>query len=561
MKNNKETSMNTTRILTVCMAAMLVAGGAALVDAGADWNQWRGPGRNGVAAGGPKLSALWSEKGPELVWQSEPIPSGGDGGLGSCVTYKNRVYLFVNWKRYQNQGGAADVVVCLDANTGKTLWKTNFPGREYGYGTSSTPCVYDGKVYAVGGNGMYCLDAATGREIWKVPSLGNELSSSPTVINGVLVVCTGVLKGFDPATGKEMWACPKAGNGNGNNTSPAVWKTDKQSFVIVNMGNLTCVNPSDGSIVWQGDGANHTSTPSITGDHCIVGSAVAGYKLLPDKAQKLFGTGLNDRGASQIMHNGHVFAYAGGALRCLDLTGKELWAQAVGGEISSPVLVDGKLIAVCGDGKLVMTDATTAKPAKFNEARIPVLGCSSPAVADGKLFLRLKTAVACYDLTKGPVDSSTLPPAPAVSPKNAVPGLQVAYYVGGDLNNALNLDAATPAKTGTVSVIDLAFAEAKENFGLKFTGYVHVPKDGEYTFFTNSDDGTMLFIGNIEVVNNDGMHAPKEESGSIHLKAGKHPIRVYFMQGGGGSALSVSYEGPGIAKSQIPSQALFRDAD
>ncbi|HUT57958.1 MAG TPA: hypothetical protein VNA25_08920, partial [Phycisphaerae bacterium] len=66
----------------------------------ADWNQWRGPDRNGVAAGGPKLSALWSEKGPELVWQSEPIPSGGDGGFGSCVTYKNRVYLFVNWKRY-----------------------------------------------------------------------------------------------------------------------------------------------------------------------------------------------------------------------------------------------------------------------------------------------------------------------------------------------------------------------------------------------------------------------------------------------------------------------------
>jgi len=36
-----------------------------------------------------------------------------------------------------------------------------------------------------------------------------------------------------------------------------------------------------------------------------------------------------------------------------------------------------------------------------------VLECSSPAVADGKLFLRLKTAVACYDLTKGPVDPSS----------------------------------------------------------------------------------------------------------------------------------------------------------
>jgi len=469
--------------------------------------------------------------------------------------------LFVNWKRYQNQGGAADVVVCLDANTGKTLWKTAFPGREYGFGSSSTPCVYDGKVYAVGGNGMYCLDAATGAEIWKVPSVGNELSSSPTIVAGVLAVSTGTLKGFDPANGKELWACPQAGTGNGNNTSPGVWVTDKGPLLITNMGRLTCVNPKDGSVVWQSEGADHTSTPAVAGDVCIVGSAVAGYRLLPDKAEKLFGTGLNDRGASQIMHNGHVFAYAGGALRCLDLTGKELWAQAVGGEISSPVLADGKIFAVCGDDKLVMTSATAAKPAKFNEARIPVLGCTSPAVADGKLFLRLKTAVACYDLTKGPVDPSTLPPAPAVTPKNAVPGLQVAYYVGGDLSSALKLDAAAPAKMGTVSVIDLAFAEAKENFGLKFTGYIHVPKDGAYTFFTNSDDGTRLFIGKIEVVDNDGMHAPKEESGSINLKAGKHPIRLYFMQGGGGSALSVSYEGPGIAKSQIPSQALFRDAD
>ena len=83
------------------------------------------------------------------------------------------------------------------------------------------------------------------------------------MVNGVLVVCTGVLKGFDPAAGKEMWACPKAGNGNGHNTSPAAWKTDKQSSVIVNMGKLTCVNLSDGSIVWQGDDANHNSTPSI----------------------------------------------------------------------------------------------------------------------------------------------------------------------------------------------------------------------------------------------------------------------------------------------------------
>jgi len=377
---------------------MLVGGSAALaamVDAGADWNQWRGPGRNGLAAGGPKLSAVWSEKGPELVWQSEPISTGHDhGGFGSCVTYKNRVYLF-----------GADVGLCLDATTGKTLWKKVFPGRH------STPCVYDGKVYAVGGKDIYCLDAATGAEIWKVPDAGKELCSSPTIVGGVLVVATGTLKGFDPANGKELWACAQAGNGN--ITSPGVWNTDKGSRIITSMGKLTCVNPKDGSVVWQSEGANCNSTPAVAGDICIAGDPVAGYRLLPDKAEKLFGSGLRDN-ASHLIYNDHVFAYTGGALRCLDLTGKELWAQAVGGEISSPVLADGKIFAVCGDNFLVMIDATTTKPAKPTKVRVPVLKCTSPAVADGKLFLRLKTAVACYDLTKGPVDPSTLPPAPAV---------------------------------------------------------------------------------------------------------------------------------------------------
>ena len=61
-----------------------------------------------------------------------------------------------------------------------------------------------------------------------------------------------------------------------------------------------------------------------------------------------------------------------------------------------------------------MIDATTTKPAKPTKVRVPVLKCTSPAIANGKLFLRLKTAVGCYALTKGPVDPSTLPPAPAV---------------------------------------------------------------------------------------------------------------------------------------------------
>jgi hypothetical protein len=80
-----------------------------------------------------------------------------------------------------------------------------------------------------------------------------------------------------------------------------------------------------------------------------------------------------------------------------------------------------------------------------------------------------------------------------------------------------------------------------------------VPTDGTYTFYTRSDDGSQLLIGNTLVVNNDGLHGPEERSGSIGLKAGKHAITVtYFDHAGEGDLLSVSYAGPGISKRAIP---------
>jgi outer membrane protein assembly factor BamB len=527
----------------------------------ADWHQWRGPNRNGIATDSPKLADKWGKKGPELVWQTAHIPSGGDGGFGSFAVVKDKVYFLVNWKAYQGKPGAQDVIMCLDVKTGTTLWEKAFPGQPFGCGSSSTPCVVGGKVFVAGGSALYGLDAATGEELWQVTGLVKELSSSPVIADGVLVVCTGTLKGFDPADGKELWECKEAGNGNGNNTSPAIWKNGNRELVIVNMGKLTCVNPKDGSVVWQSEDANCNSTPSISGDICIVGSHVSGFKLMPDKAEKIFGTGLGDRGASQILHNDHVFAYSGGALRCLDLTGKQLWEQGFGGEVSSPVIADGKIFAVCGDNKLVMAPATSEKPAKFYEARIPTIGCASPAVRDGKLFVRLAKAVGCYDLTKIAVDPSTMPPRVPENPGKTADGLKVDYYVGGSLDAVLNLDKATPVKTGTATQIDRSFAEVGENYGLKFTGYISVPRDGEYTFYTKSDDGSKLFIGKLEVVDNDGAHGSQEQSGCIQLKAGKHAVRVYFTQMGGGADLSASYEGQGIAKTVIPANVLFRDPE
>jgi outer membrane protein assembly factor BamB len=386
----------------VALIACLVAGSPvaraaenpAALAGNADWNQWRGPNRNGVAPKGPKLADAWGPSGPVPVWKSEEKivggPKKGYSNYGSPVVAQGKVYLYVH-----DQAGAADLVYCLDAASGKTLWKKSYPGSPDGCG-SCTPYVGGGRAYAVGTLGMYCLEAETGKEVWKTPGLSKDpkgdVNSSPALVDGVLVVFagsgkhlnpgitdpsreSGVLKGFDPATGKELWACPQATadpNRNGDmSTSAAVWNTSRGPKLITQTGKLTCVNPKDGSVISQHDDYIFTSpgTPAIVGDVCIVAGKVAGYRLGLDKAEKLFGGNEADRCGSYLLHEGHVYGDFGGIYRCFDRGGKILWQKSAGtGGISSPILADGKIFHVVGDKteskvKLAMFSATPTMPA------------------------------------------------------------------------------------------------------------------------------------------------------------------------------------------------------
>jgi signal transduction histidine kinase len=59
-------------------------------------------------------------------------------------------------------------------------------------------------------------------------------------------------------------------------------------------------------------------------------------------------------------------------------------------------------------------------------------------------------------------------------------------------------------------------------------------------------------------VNNDGVHAMIEKSGSVYLKAGRNPIRVDWFNGSYQYGLEVDYQGPGVPRQKIPDSALFR---
>lgn len=105
----------------------------------------------------------------------------------------------------------------------------------------------------------------------------------------------------------------------------------------------------------------------------------------------------------------------------------------------------------------------------------------------------------------------------------------------------------------------LSKAKRPEYFAIQFEGYVQVPSDNAYTFYTKSDDGSKLWIDNVLVVDNDGLHYTTEKSGVINLKAGKHSIKVGMFNGSGIPAvLEVNYSSPNISKKAIPVSMLFR---
>jgi len=116
----------------------------------------------------------------------------------------------------------------------------------------------------------------------------------------------------------------------------------------------------------------------------------------------------------------------------------------------------------------------------------------------------------------------------------------------------------SPSKTGMVPSINIDGIKNKEdNFAIRFTGYIDIPGDGKYSFYTVSDDGSKLLINDFPIVDNDGTHGMIEASGDVLLQKGKYKIEVQYFESLLEQGLQVSYEGPGISKTEIPASVLY----
>jgi len=299
---------------------------------------------------------------------------------------------------------AEDTVLCLDLATGKTLWKAKAPGEPKGRTCSATPAVVGGRVYSIGSAHAHCVDASNGKVLWSAPLPQKGVGSSPLVVNDVVVVNAGRLVAFGAADGKQLWQQQKAGAGN---SSPVAWTKDGKTVVICNSrSGIVAVDLKTGDVVWIAPGGGD-STPAISGDTLAVQvrDSKIGFvacKLSLTGAEKIWNHPFDPlrTQSSPVVHDGRAYLMDDNLHYCWELaTGKKLWEAPVPSTIASPALADGKIFVLINSGNNLQVVKAGAERVELGKASVRAAWCPSPTVSNGKLLLRMKDNVKCFDLT------------------------------------------------------------------------------------------------------------------------------------------------------------------
>ena len=153
-------------------------------------------------------------------------------------------------------------------------------------------------------------------------------------------------------------------------------------------------------------------------------------------------------------------------------------------------------------------------------------------------------------------------------------GLFKTTYAGYFADSVSFFATATPTTYGSnpsTSVQTTAISEAAtddgSNFSIQWLGYFKPTTTETYTFFTNSDDASYMWIGANALsgfttanatVNNGGTHANQERSGTAALTAGVYyPVRMQFGEAGGGDVFGFNYSTPTITKTTNVTGLVF----
>jgi len=154
--------------------------------------------------------------------------------------------------------------------------------------------------------------------------------------------------------------------------------------------------------------------------------------------------------------------------------------------------------------------------------------------------------IACQESNQNepPVVDPPMTDPPMVDPPVVEPPeaslLSYGYYEG-RFETMPDFDRLTPTSTGTAETFSLPPSDGAKFYALQYTGKIFIAEPGAYTFYTESNDGSLLYINGNVIVDNDGTHSLREASGTVALDAGLHDIVVEYFQNNGSEALTVSW--------------------
>ena len=399
---------------TMAIAAGLVLAAAATL-AAQDWPQWLGPNRDGKAAGF-KAPATWPK---ELVQKWKVTLGPGDA---TPALANGKLYVFA-----RDEGG--EITVCLDADTGKELWRDKYdalPAQEpmgKHPGPRSSPAVAAGKVVTYGVRGtLSCLDAATGKMLWRRDDAAGAwprffTGSSPLILDGVCVMQIGseekgVTIAYDLATGEPKWKWSDDGSAY---SSPVVVTVGGAKIIAaVSSKRLVGLGLADGKLLWDTpfappSRAYNASTPIVDGQTVIWAGSGRGTK-----AAKIEKTGDQlalkelwsnpDNGVqfnTPVLKGGQLYGLSqAGALFCLDAkSGKTLWTAPVGGrDFGSVVDAGAVLLVLTPQGELMVVEPSDKEFKKLAGYKVGADTYACPVPAGSRVFVKDKDSVTAWSV-------------------------------------------------------------------------------------------------------------------------------------------------------------------
>jgi len=386
-----------------------------------NWPGWRGPRSDGSSLE-KNIPTQW---GPDrnILWKTE-IPGMGHS---SPIVWQDRIFIASAIPDKQQR-----LLLCLDTQTGKILWQQTVvqsvlekinPENSYASGTPAT----DGqKVYIVFLDGKDVVAAAydfAGKQLWLsrpgVFSSPHGFSVSPVLYDGQLILnCDSKDESFlvslSCTDGRTLWKVPHP-NKTLSYSTPLVRQMAGRTQLI-HCGNkgVTSYNPDDGSVLWFIDGPAEEFVASPVYHERLGIVYIAGsypkkdfLAIRPDGSGNVTQTHIAWRVAeggpfvhSPMIEGDYILAVdTAGDARCFDAeTGKIFWKENLGKEHASPILAGG-LVYFLNDNGTVNIIKPGPEFVRVAQNETGQACYASPAVSDGKLYIRGKTHLFCIGNT------------------------------------------------------------------------------------------------------------------------------------------------------------------